>query len=597
MTSLLHLAWRALVKLGSIIVSAFVLGLSLLPLSVLLLAFPTIEPEESVIHDTVVPTRSWLRRTGRRIFAVFTSLAVFIAILAASVELTTQLDLSAKGQFGYVAKAMLGLSLDVFVPPDKLAEMTPDWQQFLKSPIWALLPPAMIEHWPHVILFVYLIDLLLLFAVGKVPLQYNYRNLVVRWRVTALTALAFVVVVGLMVGMLAFVNGMNNLTENTGVPGNVLILSEGATDEIFSNLGYGELDNVEKVVATVDQYNRPLPKPIGIKKEKIGDRDVYWASRETFYILNQPQRDREGNETGRRRFVQLRTMEDGEIGGKVHGVSLDGEGRWFTRNPYTLPNGTAAIECVLGHGIAGTLGAEAGKAILAPGDVFDLGNENWIVVGVMKQQASTFGSEIWTARQSKIYEPFGKRSYTTFVVRNDTGTDEGARILAHKLSTDYPQQKLKAVSEQAYYAELNKTNRQFLIAFSFVALVMSIGSVFGVMNTMFAAIASRIRDIGVLRLLGFKRWQILVSFMLESLLIAILGGVLGCCVGFFIDGRSANGTLSGSSGPGGKSIVISIDVSSEIIVCGLLFTLVIGRLGGLVPALSAIRMKMLDSLK
>ena len=67
--------------------------------------------------------------------------------------------------------------------------------------------------------------------------------------------------------------------------------------------------------------------------------------------------------------------------------------------------------------------------------------------------------------------------------------------------------------------------------------------------------------------------------------------------GFFIDGRSANGTISGGGGPGGKSIVLSIDVSSEIIVCGLLFTLVIGRLGGLVPALSAIRMKMLDTLK
>ena len=126
---------------------------------------------------------------------------------------------------------------------------------------------------------------------------------------------------------------------------------------------------------------------------------------------------------------------------------------------------------------------------------------------------------------------------------------------------------------------------------------MAIGGVFGMMTTMFAAIAQRIRDIGVLRLLGFKRWQILVSFMLESLLIAIFGGLLGCCVGFFIDGRSANGTISGGGGPGGKSIVLSIDVGAEIIVCGMLFTLVIGRLGGLGPGFSAMRMKMLDSLK
>src|SRR5438309_3364803 len=81
-------------------------------------------------------------------------------------------------------------------------------------------------------------------VVGKVPLSYNVRNLLVRWRITLLTALAFTLVVGLMTVMLAFVNGMYRLTEGSGVPGNVLVLSDGATDEMFSNLGYSDITRV-----------------------------------------------------------------------------------------------------------------------------------------------------------------------------------------------------------------------------------------------------------------------------------------------------------------------------------------------------------------
>src|SRR5436190_14378043 len=83
--------------------------------------------------------------------------------------------------------------------------------------------------------------LLVLAVLGKVPLRYNVRNLLVRWKTTLLTVLAFTLVVALMTVMLAFVNGMYKLTENTGVPGNVLVLADGATDELFSNLGYGDI--------------------------------------------------------------------------------------------------------------------------------------------------------------------------------------------------------------------------------------------------------------------------------------------------------------------------------------------------------------------
>ena len=119
------------------------------------------------------------------------------------------------------------------------------------------------------------------------------------------------------------------------------------------------------------------------------------------------------------------------------------------------------------------------------------------------------------------------------------------------------------------------------------------------MTTMFASISQRIKDIGVLRLLGFKRWQVMVSFLLESLAVALLGGALGVFVAWALaDGRESTSMLSsGGGGPGGKSVALRINVSAEVAAMGMLFTLVMGRLGGLVPALSAMRMKILDSLR
>ncbi len=111
---------------------------------------------------------------------------------------------------------------------------------------------------------------LALLLVGKVPLRYNLRNLTVRWKTTLMTALAFTMVIALMTVMLAFVNGMYLLTENSGNPGNVVILSEGATDEALSNLPAIDLSDLENQPGILRENGRPL------------------ASRETYMIVNLP---------------------------------------------------------------------------------------------------------------------------------------------------------------------------------------------------------------------------------------------------------------------------------------------------------------------
>src|SRR5262249_50686810 len=152
----------------------------------------------------------------------------------------------------------------------------------------------------------------------------------------------------------------------------------------------------------------------------------------------------------------------------------------------------------------------------------------WVVTGIMQSAGSTFDSEVW-AKFSMIKSYFGKDTYTTCVLR--TADAEAAAAFAKDLSANFKTPAVKAQPEPEYYASLNATNQQFLYAIAVVVVIMAVGSIFGVMNTMFAAIAQRTKDIGVLRILGYSRSQVLTSFFLESVALALLGGAVGCALG------------------------------------------------------------------
>lgn len=127
---------------------------------------------------------------------------------------------------------------------------------------------------------------------------------------------------------------------------------------------------------------------------------------------------------------------------------------------------------------------------------------------------------------------------------------------------------------------------------------MAIGGMFGIMNTMFAAIAQRTKDIGVLRIVGFARNQVLISFLLESMVLALVGGLMGCAIGSFADGWTAKSIVSsGPGGGGGKFVVLQLDVDLEIMLTGLVISLLMGLVGGLLPALSAMRLRPLESMR
>ena len=227
------------------------------------------------------------------------------------------------------------------------------------------------------------------------------------------------------------------------------------------------------------------------------------------------------------------------------------------------------------------------------GDHFRLGEEDWVVTGILKSSGSTCNSEIW-ANRMKVGPVFGKENVTTLVLA--TADADAAAKFRDFLKNNYAKANIAPQVEKEYYASLSETNQQFLFAIVFVTAVMSVGGVFGVMNTMFAAISNRIKDIGVLRILGYARWHILVSFLLESLVIALLGGLLGCALGSLASGTTVNSIVGGSGG-GGKFVVLELVVDANIWTAGVFLTLLMGGLGGLVPALSAVRLKPLDALR
>jgi putative ABC transport system permease protein len=450
-----------------------------------------------------------------------------------------------------------------------------------------------------------LVLLIGLFVTVQIPVQYLIRNLTVRWRTTVMTALAFVLVISLLTVMMAFVNGMSRLTEASGQPGNVMILADGATDESFSNLAVLDISDIDNQPGILRDHDKPL------------------CSHETYLVVNQPLPNAAPGRP-KSRFTPVRGVDDAEMAGRVHGLELYPGGTWISQagvreaagapaaagsekagpsaDGKAAPPRSSLIEAVVGEGVARVLASDVSggssgakpKERLDVGDTFSLGARDWVIVGVMKSAGSTFDSEIWTKR-ALVGPLFGKDSFTSVVVRA-AGAKE-ARALKDYFNTQYKKAAVSAQVETDYFQSLSGTNRQFLFAIAFVTVVMAIGGVMGVMNTMFAAVSNRVKDIGVLRLMGYSRLQVMLAFLLESLLIALVGGALGCALGYLADGWTATSIVSSGAGGGGKFVVLRLTVDLQTLLLGLLLALGMGAIGGAIPALSAVRLKPLEALR
>ena len=315
------------------------------------------------------------------------------------------------------------------------------------------------------------------------PISYNVQNLIVRWKVTLLAIGGIALVVAVMLVLAAMSNGFRVALRSTGSPDNMIVIQRGANSELTS--GFSR-DNASMIVVddrvARDAQGKPLASP-------------------EIMIVNNMARRQDNNSVN----VVVRGVTSMALAVKsnVHLI----EGRMFTPGLYELVVGKKAHERYIG---------------LDVGQSINLQRRSWKVVGIFDAEGSGFESEIWG--DLEVMGPAFNRSngYSSLTLRLKNPAD------VEKFNEDLkrnPSMQVEAMSERQFYDNQAGGVATALLALAgFVAVVMGIGAVFGAMNTMYGIVAARTREIGTLRALGFSRISVLVSFVLESTFLAVVGG-------------------------------------------------------------------------
>src|SRR5277367_2326928 len=383
-----------------------------------------------------------------------------------------------------------------------------------------------------------------------IPVSYNLRNLVVRKTTTVITALGIALTVAVLLAVLALVNGLRTAFQSSGNPLQILVMRKGATAELSS--------------AVTREAYQDLKSMAGIAR----DGDEPMASLEMVTVINLPSVDSPNGMN-----VTLRGILP--IGIHMRDNLKLQDGRWFR---------AGQREVVVGKSIAKRYpGAHMGNKLR-------FGRGEWEVVGVMDGGQSAVNSEIF-GDLNQISSDFNRADGLSSVLLRATDVAT-VPALVNSLNDDRRLGVL-AQTEKAYYE--SQTNSGALLQFLgvFISIIMAVGSSFAAMNTMYAAVARRSREIGTLRVLGFSRNSIMLSFLAESLLLAGLGGLLGCLLVLPLN----NITTGVGSFVTFSEIAFNFRVSPEIMAIGIAFALIMGAVGGLFPARSAANKEILTALR
>jgi len=384
-----------------------------------------------------------------------------------------------------------------------------------------------------------------------IPLTYSLRNLRQRKTTTLLTALGLALTVSVLLSVLALVEGLRATFRASGDPLNVLVLRSGAWTELMSSLPR-------------TSYNALKYKP-GIATTASGQPMV---SLEVVTVISLENPDHpEGTTIGFRGVTPMGLQTRRSIAIQA--------GRWF-RPGYR--------EVVAGKSIAGRY-PEASL-----GGQLNFGRGAWTVVGIMDAGNSSIDSEIFCDLNQLASDEAREDVLSSVLLRASDPIAKAALI--RNLNEDR-QLSVDAVAETEYYERQTRSSAPVRFIGIFVASIMAIGSSFAAMNTMYAAVARRSKEIGTLRVLGFSRRAILATFLVESIVLAALGGLIGCALVLPLNNITSDiGSFTTFS-----ETTFRFHVSPAIIETGLGFALVMGAVGGLLPACNAARKEILDALR
>lgn len=384
-----------------------------------------------------------------------------------------------------------------------------------------------------------------------IPLSYIARNLWVRRVTTLLTAGGMALVVYVFATVLMMSEGIRATLVATGQPDNVIALRKGAGAEINSGVDRGQAAILESLPGlATDATGAPL-----ITKEPV-------------VLNNLPKRG-----TGKPSNVTVR-------GTSASGLQLRPqvqlvEGRMFRP-------GTSEI--VTGRAIAtGFQGAALGETLRFAG-------RDWTVVGVFDAGRSGFDSEIWGDAEQML-QAFRRNAFSTVVFRL-ADASQFDKIKA-QIEAD-PRMTVELKPEMQFYAEQSEALAKFIsILGTALSVIFSIGAIVGAMITMFAAVASRTGEIGTLRALGFRRGAVLVAFLGESLLLSLVGGLIGLAAASLM--QTVN--ISTTNFQTFSELAFQFKLTASIVWQTLAFALFMGFVGGFIPAWGAARMKIVDCLR
>ncbi|HZQ54222.1 MAG TPA: ABC transporter permease [Bryobacteraceae bacterium] len=383
-----------------------------------------------------------------------------------------------------------------------------------------------------------------------IPVSYNVRNLVIRKTTTIMTAAGIAMTVAVLLAVLGLVSGLKAAFAATSNPLHLLIMRKGGNAELTSLL-------------TQEQFQIVKSFP-GIAKDSDGQP---MASLEVVSVINLPSVDSPEGMNVTLRGLSMR-------GVKMRNLKITA-GRWFQ---------PGQREVTVGKSVAKRYpNARLGKQLR-------FGKGLWTVVGVMDGGDSAVNSEIFGDGPSVAADFNRSDTYSSALLQ---ATDEVTADALKKSLLNDRRLNIAVMSEKEYYDAQTVSALPVQFLGYFVCIVMAVGSCFAAMNTMYAAVARRAKEIGTLRILGFTRGSILLSFFVESVLLSLIGGVLACLLVLPLN-RITTGignfvTFSETS--------FNFRIGPDVMMIGILFSLILGAVGGLLPARQAAKKEILNALR
>lgn len=384
-----------------------------------------------------------------------------------------------------------------------------------------------------------------------IPVRYNLRSLLVRRTTSLMTALGVALVVMILFILLGFTSGLRRTLLQSGTGGAWIVLSRGVSSEPGSYITREQYDILKsRPEIAADGSGQPLISPEGV----------------TGFDANA------GTAPSNSGFAFLRGVYP--IAYQVHRAMRIVSGHWPVRGQ---------AEMVVGSKLA------ARFPDLTPPHQIRFGRRMWTIVGIFSDAGSARESEVWTDLDVLQQDIRYANGFASLHLVLKPGTEDS---LKQALTKD-ARLKVDLVTEQEFYTEQSRLADQLRALGLVVAAILGIGATFGGMNTMYAAVARRGKEIGVLRAIGFSRTDVLVGFVIESVTLALAGGVLGELLGVAMAG------LTGLSSRPMKAgiFIFSFQLSPAAFTWGLVAAALIGALGGLLPAWRAARIGVINSLR